>query len=80
MMNTNFLSHIGLTRLGTKPEFTAPKADALTTWPSKLAHHQSNTSSGARAGGTSPQTDPAGGARPGQGPHPEHSDVFFTWK
>ena len=34
-MNTN-VKVIGLTRLGIKPEFTAPKTDALTTWPSEL--------------------------------------------
>ena len=34
-MNTNF-KVIGLTRLGIKPKFTAPEADALTTWPSEL--------------------------------------------
>ena len=34
-MNTNF-KVIGLTRLGIKPESTAPEADALTTWPSEL--------------------------------------------
>ena len=31
-MNTNF-KDIGLTRLGIKPESTAPEADALTTRP-----------------------------------------------
>ena len=34
-MNTNF-KIIGLTRLGIKPESTAPEADALTTRPSEL--------------------------------------------
>ena len=35
-MNTNF-KFVGLTRLGIKPEFTGPEADALTTRPSELA-------------------------------------------
>ena len=34
-MNTNF-KVIGLTRLGIKPESTAPEAEALITRPSKL--------------------------------------------
>ena len=34
-MNTNF-QVIGLTRLGIKPNYTAPEADALTTRPSEL--------------------------------------------
>ena len=34
-MNTNF-TVIGLTRLGIKPESTAPKAEGLTTWQSEL--------------------------------------------
>ena len=34
-MNTNF-KVIGLTRLGIKPESTAPEADALTTRPFEL--------------------------------------------
>ena len=34
-MNTNFKA-IGLTRLGIKPESTAPEAEALITRPSKL--------------------------------------------
>ena len=34
-MNTNFKA-IGLTRLGIKPEFAAPEANALTTRPSDL--------------------------------------------
>ena len=33
-MNTNF-KVISLTRLGMKPESTAPDTDALTTWPSE---------------------------------------------
>ena len=36
-MNTN-VKVIGLTRLGIKPESTAPEADALTTRPSELFH------------------------------------------
>ena len=38
-LNTSF-SVIGLTRLGIKPESTAPEADAHTTWPSELVRHQ----------------------------------------
>ena len=34
-MNTNVIV-IGLTRLGIKPKFTAPEANALTTRPSEL--------------------------------------------
>ena len=34
-MNANFEA-IGLTLLEIKPEFPAPVADALTTWPSEL--------------------------------------------
>ena len=34
-MNTKF-KVIGLTRLGIKPEFTAPEADAFNSWPSEL--------------------------------------------
>ena len=34
-MNTNFKA-IGLTRLGIKPNFTAPKVNGLTTRPSEL--------------------------------------------
>ena len=34
-MNATF-KVIGLTRFGNKPESTAPGADALTPWPSKL--------------------------------------------
>ena len=34
-MNANF-KVIGLSRLGIKPESTAPDANALTTWPSEL--------------------------------------------
>ena len=34
-MNANF-KVIGSTRLGIKPEFTTPEADALTTRPSRL--------------------------------------------
>ena len=37
-MNTNF-EVIGLTRLGIKPESTAPEADALTTRPSEMLKH-----------------------------------------
>ena len=37
-VNTNF-KVIGLTRLGIKPKFTAPEADALTTRPSELLKH-----------------------------------------
>ena len=37
-MNTN-IEVIGLTRLEIKSEFTAPKADVLTTWPSELFNH-----------------------------------------
>ena len=36
-MNTNF-KDIGLTRLGIKPESTAPKEDALTTRQSELSN------------------------------------------
>ena len=37
-MNTN-IKVIGLTRIGIKPESTAPEADALTTRPSELFSH-----------------------------------------